>query len=129
MKSHRSTTAAFAVAALVTITLSPSPASACTPRLEALGADWHAASFAPPSKPSQARVVGQNGREITAGQYRFLHGQIRQAHRECQSGQAQSADRRAAHAHGVLIRAAGRDRAPDAPERFVGAYNAFTVID
>ena len=72
----------------------PRPASACSDALSAVTADWYAIGFLPPSKPAQARVVGNFGHETTAGQYFFLQAELRRARDDCDAGRTASAMKR-----------------------------------
>jgi hypothetical protein len=66
------------------------PQASCTPQLEKLLADWNAAGFEMPSKPSQAIVHGQDGRISSGPEVTYMVSQIRQSLRDCQRGDVKS---------------------------------------
>jgi hypothetical protein len=65
----------------------PLPQHPCA-RLEKLLADWNAAGFETPSKPSQAIVRGRHGRVSSGPEVTRMISQIRQAVRDCQRANA-----------------------------------------
>ncbi len=62
------------------------PAAACTTALDAVTADWRAASFSSPAKPAQARVLGAGGHETSGADYRQTMQAIRHAAAACRAG-------------------------------------------
>lgn len=84
-------------------------AASCSARLNALSAEWDAISFQPPSKVSQARVVGRDGHEITGGQYAYVQSRIRMAAQACRAGDAALAEQQMGYARSLLARSAGFD--------------------
>lgn len=112
MNTNRSITVAIAITALLTTTLASKAdplGASCSSRLSALSAEWEAISFHPPSKPSQARVVGRNGHEISGGQYVFIQNRIRVATQACRAGDATLAEQEIGSARNVLARITGYD--------------------
>ena len=61
------------------------PQHPCTPALEQLLAEWDAAGFEMPSKPSQMIVHGRNGRISSGPEVTYMMNQIRQAVWDCQT--------------------------------------------
>ncbi len=72
------------------------PQHACTPELEELLADWQAAGFETPSKPSQAIVHGRDGRIAAGPEVTAMASQIRQAIADCQRGDVEAVRQRVA---------------------------------
>ena len=62
------------------------PAAACTTALDAVTADWRAASFSSPAKPAQARVLGTGGHETSGPHYQEMMQAIRHAAAACKAG-------------------------------------------
>jgi len=65
--------------------------NSCQGALTSLVNEWNAISFEAPSKPAQAIVAGKDGHVTTGGQFNYMTGLIRQAHQECDRGDAASA--------------------------------------
>jgi hypothetical protein len=65
--------------------------NSCQGELASLASEWNAVSFEPPSKPGQAIVAGKDGHVTSGGQFNYMTGLIRQAHAECDRGDASSA--------------------------------------
>jgi hypothetical protein len=72
------------------------PQHPCTPELQKLLADWDAAGFEMPSKPSQMIVHGWNGRVSSGGEVIYMTNQIRQAIWDCHHGNVQAVRERVA---------------------------------
>jgi hypothetical protein len=62
------------------------PQHPCTPELVKLLAEWDAAGFEAPAKPSQMIVHGRNGRVSSGPEVTIMSNQIRQAVWDCQHG-------------------------------------------
>jgi hypothetical protein len=72
------------------------PQHPCTPQLEKLLADWNAAGFEMPFRPTQAIVHGRSGRVSSGPEVTYMISQIRQAVRDCQRGDVSSVRERIA---------------------------------
>jgi hypothetical protein len=72
------------------------PQHPCTPELEKLMADWNAAGFQMPIRPTQAIVQGRSGRVSSGPEVAYMIGQIRQAVGDCQRGDVPSVRERIA---------------------------------
>jgi hypothetical protein len=66
------------------------PQQPCTSHHAKLLADWDAAGFETPSKPSQSIVHGRNGRISSGPEVTYMISRIRLAARDCQHGDDQS---------------------------------------
>lgn len=77
----------FAVAGLLlchgALAQSAAPAASCQQALAEVTAEWHAANFAVPQKPSQLRVLGAGGRVSSGPEIAFMQREIRTAAQEC----------------------------------------------
>lgn len=112
MKTNTGIKFAVAILALLggAVAAKASPVGAfCSARLNALSAEWDAISFQPPSKASQARVVGLNGREISGGQYTIIQSRIRAAAQACRDGDANLAEQQISYTRSLLARSADFD--------------------
>ena len=72
------------------------PQHPCTPALEQLLAEWDAAGFEMPSKPSQMIVYGRNGRVSSGPEVTYMINQSRQAVWDCQHGNVHAVRERVA---------------------------------
>lgn len=68
------------------VAAAPLPQHPCTPQLERLLADWNAAGFEMPTKPTQAVVHSRSGRVSSGPEVTYMTAQIRQAIWDCQHG-------------------------------------------
>jgi len=84
-----------------------SPAATCTAALDAVTADWRAASFSSPAKPAQARVTGEAGHEMSGQLYQQMTQAIRHAAAACRAGDQPTAQRWTETAQNLLQH--GRD--------------------
>jgi hypothetical protein len=73
----------------------PSPAS-CHEAIRSLSADWDAIGYPEPTKPLQARVLGGQGHVNTGIEVEYMRTQIRNAARDCSTGNDAMALRRVA---------------------------------
>ena len=71
--------AAMLLARALPVEAATLPQHSCTPELEKLMAEWNAAGFQMPIKPTQAIVQGRSGRVSSGPEVTYMISQIRQA--------------------------------------------------
>jgi hypothetical protein len=76
--------------------------ASCNAAMARLMDQWHAVGYATPEKPTQARVLGNDGHEATGQQVSYMHTQIELAAQECQQGDSAAALHRIASVSGML---------------------------
>lgn len=67
------------------------PAATCSSALDAVTAEWRAASFSSPAKPAQARVPGLAGYETSGPGHQQISQAIRHAAAACRAGDQSAA--------------------------------------
>jgi hypothetical protein len=77
--------------------------ASCRDVLPALSAEWHAAGFQVPSKPSQAVVIGRDGRRATGAEVTDMRKQLRAAFTACERGDEVAALQAATRLRAALL--------------------------
>lgn len=75
----------------------------CSGALQTVSAEWDAAGFPVPSKPSQMLVVGRDGGTASGLQVNYMRTQLSLAARECRSGNDAAAMKRLGVVHRLLM--------------------------
>jgi hypothetical protein len=75
---------------------------ACRVALDRLSAEWDAAGYVAPSKPSQIAVLGRDGRTASGSEVSYMRTQLGLAAKDCRAGDDQGALSHIAIVHRLL---------------------------